>query len=397
MELAAVVAEYNPFHNGHAYQLSEIRRNGGTHVAVVMSGNVVQRGEVACFSKAVRARAALLGGADLVLELPASFACASAERFAGGAIRTFAGLGLPGTLWFGSECGDTEALCRCAEALNETDGSETLKTYLERGLSFPDARSRAVAELAGEETAALLKNPNDTLGIEYIRAISRYQAPFAPKTIRRVGAEHDSLRSGENFASATLLRQLCREGQLSKLREWVPETVFSLYRKDWEEHRGGTDTKNLEAAVLYHLKALSPEKLRGLPDVEPGLEHRLWNAVLKASSLEELFFSVRSRRYPLSRVRRAVMHAMLGIDRELAGKAPSYLRVLAFNERGQEILKAARKTAALPLFHSFAKIEKEYPEFARRERLASDLFSLALPVPRKMFSEYEDLHPGFFP
>ena len=102
MELAAVVAEYNPFHNGHAYQLSEIRRNGGTHVAVVMSGNVVQRGEVACFSKAVRARAALLGGADLVLELPASFACASAERFAGGAIRTLAGLGLPGTLWFGS-------------------------------------------------------------------------------------------------------------------------------------------------------------------------------------------------------------------------------------------------------------------------------------------------------
>ena len=395
MKLAAIVAEYNPFHNGHLYQLEEVRRRGGTHVAVVMSGNVVQRSEVACFYKRTRARAAILGGADLVIELPAIYACASAERFADGAVKTLAGLGLPGTLWFGSECGDLEALQACAGALRQVDGSPELREYLNRGYSFANARGRALSDICGPETAAILQQPNNTLAVEYIKAIERSGAPFAPATIQRIGAAHDSMSPVGYTASATLIRQTAQLYGIRQTAPYVPAAAYSLYRHDYALKQGGASMYELDPVILYHLRTLSPEQFAALPDVQEGLEYRFWDAAHQAVSLEELLMRVKSKRYALSRIKRIMMYAMLGITREVAALEPGYIRVLAFNERGREILKAAKKNGGLPVYHSFARLERDFPVRAEKEALASHLFCAALPRPHGGFSEYRDPRPVF--
>ena len=396
MEFAAVVAEYNPFHSGHRYQLEEIRRRGGTHIAAVMSGNVVQRGEVACFCKQTRARAAILGGADLVLELPAIYACASAERFAQGAVQTLSGLGIPGTLWFGSECGDTESLLHCAEALKRVDGSPELKALLRQGSAFAAARCRALEDIAGAELADILKTPNNILAVEYIRAIEGCGAPLKPAAIQRIGAAHDSSVPQETAASASFLREAVRTEGINSLRAYVPPEAFALYEKDMARNLGGASMDALEQVILYHLRTLSAEQFASLPDVQEGLEYRIRDAVRQASSLSGLLALIKSKRYALSRVRRILLYAMLGITREVSALKPGYLRVLAFNERGREVLRAAKKSGSLPVYHSFARLERDFPVRAEKEALASSLFCAALPQPGGGgLSEYRDPRPCF--
>lgn len=395
MNFAAVVAEYNPFHNGHRYQLEEIRRQGATHIAVVMSGNVVQRSEVACFHKLTRARAAVLSGADLVVELPAIYACASAEGFAGGAVATLAGLGIPGTLCFGSECGDLSALETCADTLRQIDGSPELRGYLDRGLPFASARTRALTDLCGPETAAILQNPNDILAVEYLRAIRRTGAPFTPNTIRRVGADYHSLSPSGEFASATMLRQRAQQYGVRQLQPFVPEPAYELYHRDYALGRGGASMYGLEQVILYHLRTLSAARLAELPDVREGLEHRFREAALRADSLDGLLMQVKSKRYAMSRIKRILLCATLGITREDAALKPGYIRVLAFNQRGREILRAAKKSGTLPIYHSFADLERDFPVHAQKEAMASFLFAAALPKARGGFSEYRDAGPAF--
>ncbi len=395
MNFAAVVAEYNPFHNGHRYQLEEIRRRGATHIAVVMSGNVVQRAEVASFHKLARAKAAVLSGADLVVELPVLYACASAEGFAGGAVQTLAGLGIPGTLCFGSECGDLSALETCADTLGQIDGSPELRGYLDRGYAFAAARSQALADICGPETAAILRNPNDTLAVEYLRAIRRTGAAFVPAAIRRAGTDHHSLSPSGSFASATMLRQQARQYGVGQLRPFVPESAYELYRREYALGRGGASMCDLEQVILYHLRTLSASQLAELPDVQEGLEHRFRAAAFRVSTLEELLMEVKSKRYAMSRIKRILMCATLGITREDAAQKPGYLRVLAFNQRGRELLRAAKKSGTLPIYHSFADLERDFPVHARKEALASSLFAAALPRARGGFSEYRDAGPVF--
>ena len=397
MELGAVVAEYNPFHNGHLYQLQEIRRRGATHIVAVMSGNVVQRAEVACFYKRTRAKAAVLSGADLVIELPALYACAPAERFAEGAVRTLAGLGIPGTLWFGSECGNLEQLKRCVAALRQVDGSPELKEYLKKGYSFANARGKALEAICGAESAAVLRQPNNLLAVEYLRALERTNAPLTPATIRRAGADHDSLIPKERIASATLLRQTAQLSGIRQISPYVPPEAYALYRRDYALGQGGASMYALERVLLYHLKALSVEQLAALPEVQEGIEYRIYDAVRQASGLDDLLMRIKSKRYALSRIKRILMYAMLGITREDAALEPGYIRVLAFNQRGQEILRAARKSCNLPIYHSFARLERDFPIHAAKEALASDLFCAGLQKSGASFSEYRDPRPAFVP
>lgn len=395
MNFAAVIAEFNPFHNGHAYLVRQMREAGATHVAAVMSGHMVQRAEPACFSKWTRAAAAVAGGVDLVLELPVLYACATAERFAMGAVGTLNGLGLPGTLAFGSECGDAEALRRCVGALEDADGSEELKDYLARGYAFPRARELALADRSGEEAAALLREPNNILGVEYLRALERTDSPLRPQTFRRIGVGHDSRRTAGNIASASLLREMLQAGASREARAYLPEEAYRLYRRDYALGLAGASFYNLTPAVLYLLQAIPPEKLAGLPDMGEGLDRKLRRAARRAGTLDELLAGAKSKRYPMSRIKRAVAHAMLGISREGAALPPAYLRVLAFNERGQEILRAAKKTANLPVYHSFARLERDFPAYAAPEALATELFRLGLPKIQPDFSEYRDQRPNF--
>ena len=390
MHFAGIVAEYNPFHNGHVYQVEQTRKAGATHIVAVMSGNVVQRGEVACFSKWTRAEAAVRGGVDLVVELPAIYVCSSAERFATGAVGILSAFGMPGTLSFGSECGDLAALQRAADAVDGVDGTPELRAYLSRGCTFANARAYAITDLYGKETAKILEKSNNVLGVEYIRALRRLGSPLEPFTVRRIGSNHDSKRPLGKYASASRLREICQKSLVRQAAPFMPREAYDLYRRDYATNRAGASVFEAERVILYHLRTLTAAGIAELSDVGEGLENRIYKAARQADSISDLLAGIKSKRYTESRVRRVVLCAALGITKELAAMPPAYIRPLAFNERGQELLKQAKKARILPICHSFAKLEKAFPAYARPEYLATELFRMGLQTPAPELSEYRD-------
>ncbi|MBR6789906.1 MAG: nucleotidyltransferase family protein [Oscillospiraceae bacterium] len=396
MKTAGIIAEYNPLHSGHLYHISATKAAGFDRVAVVMSPNAVQRGEPAFFSKWTRAAAAVRCGADLVLELPTPWAVSSAPRFAEAGVRILSAAGAD-TLSFGSELGETEPLMRCAEACLEAEKGERILELLSAGLSYAAARDKAVSELCGEETAALLRTPNNILGVEYLKAIRSLELPMEAFTVARLGAAHDSAGLQTETASASALRDTIRREGIEPALRFLPEETGDLFRQDLEAGIGGTSFDRLEPAVLYRLRTMSPDDFRALPDVSEGLEQRLYKASRALMPLDALTEEVRTRRYPLSRVRRIIFSAMLGLTKDSAAGAPPYLRVLAFNDTGREMLRAVKK-GPLPVYHSFAKLERDFPDLAKAELMATDLFRMCCPkTPSadglKALSEYRDRRP----
>ena len=319
MKKVGIVAEYNPFHGGHCYHIAETRRRVGGDCAVIaaMSGNFVQRGECAVTDKWTRARMALEGGADLVLELPTVWACASAEHFAFGAVSVLKLAGA-GTISFGSESGDSESLKRIAAALDTADFQAGLRTCLKEGLPFAVCRQRAVEDLLGD-AAALLSSPNDNLGVEYLKAANRLN--FSPDVIAvpRVGAAHDGGDHPE-YPSASYVRKQILSGE-------IPMENPAALRYN-------------ERGILTILRSVKPEDLTELPDSGEGLDRRLYEAIRKADTLEQVYELTKSKRYAHARIRRMVLWAALGLrERDRPAQVP-YLRVLGANERGRAVLKS---------------------------------------------------------
>ena len=378
---AGIIAEYNPFHTGHLFQLREAGRAEGYTIAV-MSGNAVQRGGPAFFSKWDRARAAVLSGADLVLELPAVWASAPAERFAGAGVGLLAGTGCVSTLSCGSESGDAGALWKAAGAVMEAERSPVLTEMLGSGMTYAAARERSVEALFGQETAGLLNSPNDILAIEYCKAIRMLSAPIGFSTVLRRGAGHDSDTLLEQTASASLLRRLLAEGKTEQAFRFIPEGAQEIFSRALTEGRFAPSTKALDRAVLYRLMTVEADALREVPDVSEGLENRLIRAAEETESVSGLLEAVKTKRYTMSRLRRIVWNLMLGNTRALTLSHPPYLRVLAFEkDRGREILGQIKKNSSLPLYHSMAQLERDFPAYAAVEKRASMLWGLCCPEP----------------
>ena len=361
MRTIGVIAEYNPFHSGHRHHLAECRRRFGADCAVlcVMSGNFVQRGDAAIADKWTRTRLALEGGADLVLELPTLWAAAPAEVFARGSVFLLTAAGAADTLCFGSEAGELEPLRQVKDCLDSPALRPLLRDYLDRGLSFPAARQRAAGALLGEG-ADCLSHPNNTLGIEYLRAIDRLGSPLEPCTIPRLGAAHDdSTEKDALHASASYLRGSILSGCSAPLTPFLTGETEALLRQD------PASLALCTRGVLARLRAMSSEDFSCLPDSGEGLDRRLYAAAQTASSLEELYDRAKTRRYPLARIRRMVLWAFLGLTEADRPDAPPYLRVLGFTPKGQEVLRRMKKTAALPVLTKPAHVERLSPE-ARR-------------------------------
>lgn len=387
--VAGIVAEYNPFHNGHARLIEAVRAGGATHVAAVMSGNFVQRGGPAAMPKFIRAEAAVAAGADLVLELPLPHAMATARRFAHGAVFLLGALGCVETLAFGSESGNIPALRRAAELLHTPECSAQTKRRLESGVTYAAARQSALADLSGKETAALLETPNNTLAIEYLTALAHYRLSMTPFTIRRQGAPHDSNAPEKGSASATFLRGMMEKEGVQSIASFVPEEAFKIYLEG--ENRGLLPCREerLETAVLAALRVMDRERLGALPDLSEGLEDRLYNSVRHALSVGELLEMMKTKRYPLSRLRRLMWSAFLGIPAKAAQMPPPYLRILALNKRGKEILSLA--CPSIPVSSSLRDLERMGGDCARVARLearAGDLYALSLPAPQPCGSDY---------
>ncbi|MBD5118524.1 MAG: nucleotidyltransferase family protein [Clostridiales bacterium] len=329
MVMAGVVAEYNPFHAGHAFHVAETRRQlGECAVVAVMSGNFVQRGDCAVLDKWSRAGAALEGGVDLVLELPTVWAASSAESFARGAAELLAAAGVVTHLSFGSECGDVEKLRQLADCLDSDAYRAGLRRFLDEGLPFAACRQAVARGLLGEDLASLLSQPNNNLGVEYIRALNALESAIQPVTVPRAGAAHDG-GDHPNYPSASFLREKIL------LRELPADDPASL--------------KYGERGALAVLRAMDEEDFAALPDCGEGLSHRLYCAVRQGRMLEEVYDLAKTKRYAHSRIRRAALWGALGLRECDRPAHPTYLRVLGANGRGREVLREMKTKAALPI------------------------------------------------
>lgn len=386
MRIAGIVAEYNPFHNGHAIHIERTREpNGGceaTHVVAVMSGSFVQRGEPAILTKFDRAKAALAGGVDLVLELPVPWCLSSAEGFATGAVSLLDSLGCVSVLSFGTETGELEPLCKAVTIMQTPRFASLLKYQLSLGISFAQAQQNALAEIAGKTAAAVLDTANNTLGIEYLKALRRISSRMDTFTVKRQGSAHDSMTPLGNTASATYIRMLLSSDRFVNALAFMPAGCAAVLSAAADRGHLPADTEVIDRAVLAQLRRLSVEQLAALPQMSEGLENRVYNAIRKATSLTELETAIKTKRYPLTRIRRLIWCAFLGITAQDTAAPPPYIRVLAANERGKEILSAA--TPKVPLLYRSSQIGKLGEEAQRLwalETTATDLQALAFPNP----------------
>ena len=390
MSTAGIVAEYNPFHKGRAYHLARTREIGASAVVCVMSSWFVQRGETALMHPNARAHMALMNGADLVVSLPVPWACAAAQTFARGAGGLLDAMGCVDTLRFGSECADIAHLRAASRAVEDYTERESMRANLLSGVSFASARQRAVEEL-DPRVASVLSSPNDTLAVEYIRAIDTLNSELAPFAVRREGAGHASGEAVNSFASASRIRTRVRAGE--DFDDLMPENAAEILKAEIEAGRAPADINVLEKAVLACLRISPPEKIAAVPDISEGLENRIYSASRSASSLDELYSLAKTKRYSHARIRRAVAALLLGIAASDCEGIPPYIRVLGFTAIGREKLRAMRSSAKLPIVMRAADIKK-LGERAKRissiEERAADLFSLALPSIMPCGAEYTD-------
>ena len=385
MRIAGIIAEYDPFHNGHAAHIANTRAaNGGnaTHVVCVISGSFTQRGEPALLSKFKRAEMALSCGADLVLELPLPWAMAPAENFAAGGVAVLNALGCVDLLSFGSECGDTAILKQLAELSTRSDYQIELKKALDSGIPYAAAGQRAAAHILGDDVAAHLASPNNTLGIEYMRAIAAQGANWEVFTLQRQGALHNELIAKDTFASATMLRRMVREDNLCLMDAYMPSGAVNILNDAHDQGETTTQTIRLENALLAHLRRLSLEEYSHLPWLSEGLENRLYREMRSATDYRALLDAVKTRRYPMARLRRVLWASLIGLTDTDTDGLPPYIRILGMNERGREILAAASPT--LPIISRTAQVS-ELDERAKRiftlECTATDLHALAMAKP----------------
>lgn len=360
MEITGIICEYDPLHLGHKKQIDMIKQaHSDTGIVCLMSGSFVQRGKPAIIDKGLRAKAAILSGADLVLELPITASLSSAEGFASEGVRILGSF--CDRLSFGAETTDQNILCAIAQALLSPTFSEVLSKALNQGLSFPTARQRALEDLGlpGE----ILSSPNNILAVEYCKAIMSQNLQISPEPILRHGSYHDTTPDLEN-PSATAIRKL-----MTSCGDWhayVPKAVQPLY-EDASIHTVSAG----ESAILSRLRSMTDAEYQLLPYGSEGLWRKLMHSVRQQATLEDILTSTKSKRYTRSRLDRMVMCAFLGLtESELFSPAP-YTRALAFNDRGREILKYARAHGSFPNIGE--KIDNPYQVIENR---CADLYGL---------------------
>lgn len=371
MRLCGIICEYNPFHIGHFYHIEETKKKTNCDgIIAVMSGNFVQRGEGAIFEKTIRAKSAVLSGADIVFELSPLYAVQSAELFSKSAVKILSSIPEVKYLSFGAETDDEKALSLIARHLSEEspEFKDAVKASLKTGISFPRARQEALSKILPDINTEILSSPNNILGIEYLKSIHTLGADITPCIIKRKGASHDSKEEADGFFSASHLRELIGEAGTSSLFGKVPEEAFALF-----ENAPVFDFQGFSKAVLSNIINIPTHELSEIQGVTEGLENRIKKEAQKAKTLEELSSCVKSKRYTLSSIRRILLSSYLGIKKGEGEKLPSYIKILDFSPRGQEILSTIKKTSNLPIIKNMNGLKKESPaikeEYERETRL----------------------------
>jgi predicted nucleotidyltransferase len=397
MKTVGIISEYNPFHNGHKYHIQAAKEACGANYAVcIMSGSFVQRGEPAIFDKWSRARMAVMNGADLVIELPVVYASQPAEIFALGSVKILNSMGVIDYICFGSELGDTDTLHELAKLLqNEPDAfKRLLKTQLEKGLSYPKAVSNALSSYVGAEnkdnTDDILRNPNNVLGIEYIKALMALRSHIEPVAVKRIASEHNDTGITSDIASATAVRNEIKMNGLSeKVRLSVPENSIDIIQASMESNRHPLYLDDFSDILLYRLRMIEEADLRKYLNVREGIENRLKKYAQTSSNYEELIEAVKTKRYTRTYIQRLLIHLLLGMQKNDISlfkdlNCPSYIRVLAFNENGTRLIKEIKDLSTYPVISKVADFKCQDERIARMfayDILSTNIYNLAYRTP----------------
>ena len=388
-----IVAEYNPFHNGHLHHLIESQKlTNYDYTIAVMSGSFTQRGDVSIIDKWSRAQMAIENGVDLVIELPTIYAISSAENFASGAIKILDSLGIVDYLSFGSECNDISILSDVTDVLtNEPSEYKSLLAHeLSRGVSFPKARERALMMYLNDirRFNNVLSSPNNILGIEYLKALSNQSSKIQPITIKREGSAYndDSIPVDSNFASATSIRNICQSHDINILQNFMPENSFYILQDCLENGHLVKNISEFDKLIIFTLRKMSTDEIANLPDVSEGLEFAIKSAVNQCNTTAELLSIINTKRYTQTRLKRIFLYALLGItkkDMQISKTTKPYIRILGFNDKGRELIsEISKQNRKLTIISSVKKFMDSNPNknlklMLEKDILATNVYTLA--------------------
>lgn len=389
-EVLGVVAEYNPFHNGHLYHLEKTKeQTGAKFVVCLMSGNFVQRGNTSIVDKWTKAQMALASGVDLVLELPTVYSVSSAENFAQGAIKILDNLGIVDTVSFGTETDDFAALNNISSIISEEPKEyvNILKEELKQGVSFPKAREQALIKYLNDDVRYkdILNNPNNILGVEYLKALKQLKSKIIPVAIKREKVYYNDNVIVDDFASATAIRKLVMNKEFAGLSKVVPRTTYETLLKEYEVGNIVFDIQRYEKEIFYTLRRMTVNEIADLPDVSEGLENTIKNAANFCNNINDFINMVKTKRYTQTRIQRIMIFALLGITKKdvlASKKVVPYARVLGFNEKGKLLLSGiAQNNPKMEVITSVKRFmdnntNKVYKRMLDIDIFATDVYTL---------------------
>ena len=382
--VVAIIGEYNPFHNGHAYHLQKTKEiTNADYVIAVISGSFVQRGNVSLIDKWSKADMALLNGVDLVIELPTVYSISSAENFAYGAIKILNSLKIVDTLSFGSESCDLDVLEKITDVLlKEPPEFKTLLEHeLSKGVSFPKARENALLMYLNDirKYANILSSPNNILAIEYLKALKKTKSKIKPVSVKRINVGYNDLETKNNFASATAIRKKIIDNTPAGISKLMPSSSYKILYNSIKKGHYVKDITAFEKQILYVLRKMSTEEIANLPDVTEGLENSIKNAADSCNTISEFMNIVKTKRYTATRIQRILLYALLGITKEdmkASYKINPYVRILGMNEKGKELIsKMSRFRSKLDIVTSVKKYIDSNPDKNLQSMLNIDINS----------------------
>ncbi|MBM7623806.1 nucleotidyltransferase [Sporohalobacter salinus] len=392
MKVVGLIAEYNPFHYGHKYHLEKsLKLTEADYSICIMSGNFVQRGQPAICNKWSRTRMALKAGIDLILELPVTYALRSAEHFAYGAVQLLNKTKIVDQLVFGSEVGSITPLLTIGKVLADEPSklSHLIQSNLKKGISFPKARANALIDyfsqtetkLAPKKIRKIISSPNNILGLEYIKALSRTESSIQPLTIKRRGADYHQKDIETQIVSATAIRNKILNDKLGHdLSTKIPAYTNNIITKEINNGRAPVTIQNFNLTILSILRRASKKELTKFEDVKAGLKNRIKDAATKTASLSELINLIKTKRFTQTRIQRILFHSLLNLQQKNLYEfdntgGPQYLRILGFNQQGRKLLSVISNKGELPLINRVANhYQSSYPPQSLKEKmLAADI------------------------
>ncbi len=384
-----IIAEYNPFHNGHLYHILKSKElTKDDYVIAIIGGNFTQRGESSIVDKWTKAEMAIAGGVDLVIELPTLYSVSSAENFADGAIKILNSLKVVDHISFGAECQELNKLNIIANILYEEpkEFKAFLTDELSKGISFPKARENAILNyLKDFSYKNILSEPNNILGIEYLKALKKYRSKIKPVLVPRKSSGHLTTDYTGSISSSTAIRNMLKAGKTANLKDALTPSSYTILKDEINKGHFVIDFSKFEKIALYNLRLMSLEDIKKIPDVSEGLEHLIKRAALSCNTFDDFINIVCSKRYTKTRIRRILLYSILGItkkDIDISKKIVPYVRVLGFNDKGKNLVsKIKRKNPSVKIVTSVKKFvdsngNKNLQVLMNKDILSTNIYTL---------------------